>query len=108
MKSVLIRSFPGPHFPAFGMNTKRYSVPLRIQSKCEKMRTRITPNTDTFYGVSKNIMPFKNFISTPRNRLSFFLKKGLEKYPFLQYTIKSFRNIVQPQWQTQSRLIFSS
>ena len=30
-------------FPAFA-----YSLPLRIQSKYEKMRTRITLNTDTF------------------------------------------------------------
>ena len=39
------------HFPAFGLNTKRYFVSLRIQSKCGKMRTRITPNTHTFYAV---------------------------------------------------------
>ena len=30
---------------------RRYGVSLRIHSKCEKMRTRITPNTDTFYAV---------------------------------------------------------
>ena len=40
-----------PHFLAFGLNTERYSVSLRIQSECRKMRTRITPNTDTFYVV---------------------------------------------------------
>ena len=51
VKSVRIRSFSGPHFSAFGLNTKRYSESLRIQSKCGKMRTRITPNTDTFYAV---------------------------------------------------------
>ena len=28
-------------------------VCLRIQSECGKMRTRITPNTDTFYAVDK-------------------------------------------------------
>ena len=38
-------------FPAFGLNTERYSVSLRIQSECRKMRTKITPNTDTFYAV---------------------------------------------------------
>ena len=42
-----------PHFPAFGLNTKRYGVSLRIQSECGKMQkkrwTRITPNTDSFY-----------------------------------------------------------
>ena len=41
----------GPHFPAFGLNTERYGVSLRIQSECGKMRTRIIPNTDTFYAV---------------------------------------------------------
>ena len=32
--------FFGPYFPAFGLNTEVYSVNLRIQSKCEKIRTR--------------------------------------------------------------------
>ena len=51
MKSVRIRSYSGRHFPAFGLNTETYSVSLRIQSECEKMGTRITPNTDTFLAV---------------------------------------------------------
>ena len=51
VKSVHIRSYSGPYFPAFGLNTERYGVSLRIQSKCGKIRTRITPNTDTFYAV---------------------------------------------------------
>ena len=49
VKSARIRSYSGPHFPAFGLHTKRYSVSLRIQSEWGKMRTWITPNTDTFY-----------------------------------------------------------
>ena len=49
VKIVCIRSFSGPHFPAFGLNSEIYRVNLRIQSKCRKMRTRKTPNTDTFY-----------------------------------------------------------
>ena len=40
MKSVRIRSSSGPYFPAFGLNTERYSVSLHIQSECEKIRTR--------------------------------------------------------------------
>ena len=48
MKSVRIRSYSGPHFPAFELNTERYGVSLRIQSECGKIRTRISPNTDTF------------------------------------------------------------
>ena len=59
VKSVRIWSYSGPHFPAFGMNTERYEVSLGIQSECEKMRTRITPNTDTFYvmkfGINKEL-----------------------------------------------------
>ena len=51
VKGVRIRSYSGPYFPAFGLNTERYSISLRIQSECGKMRTRITPNTDTFYAV---------------------------------------------------------
>ena len=48
VKGVRIRSFSSPHFPAFGLNTERYFVSLRIQSECRKIRTRRTPNTDTF------------------------------------------------------------
>ena len=42
VKSVRIRSYSGPYFPAFGLN---------IQSECGKIRTRIIPNTDTLYAV---------------------------------------------------------
>ena len=52
VKSVRIRSYSGPYFPAFGLNTERYGVSLRIQSECGKMRTTITLNTDTFHAVS--------------------------------------------------------
>ena len=51
VKCVRIWSYSGPYFPVFELNTERYSVSLRIQSKCGKIRTRITPNTDTFYAV---------------------------------------------------------
>ena len=32
----------------YGKIHSKYGVSLRIQSECGKMRTRITPNTDTF------------------------------------------------------------
>ena len=51
VKSVRIRNFSGPYFPAFGLNTERYSVSLQIQFKCEKEKTRKTPNTDTSHAV---------------------------------------------------------
>ena len=49
VKSNRIQSYSGPYFPAFGLNTERCRVSLGILSECELMRTRITPNTDTFY-----------------------------------------------------------
>ena len=55
VKSFGIRSFYGPHFPAFGLNTERYGVYLRIQSKFGKMRIRKTPNMDTFRAVNITI-----------------------------------------------------
>ena len=52
IESAGIRSFKSSlHFPAFGLNTEKYGVSFRIQSKCGKMWTRITPNSDTFYAV---------------------------------------------------------
>ena len=51
VKSVCIRSYSGPHFPAFGLSTDRYSVSHHIQSEYGKMRTIISPNTDTFHAV---------------------------------------------------------
>ena len=51
VKSVRVRSYSCPYFPVFGVNTGRYSVFLRIQSKCGKIMGRMTPNTDTFHKV---------------------------------------------------------
>ena len=69
VKSDLIRSCSGPHFPAFGLNTERNSVSLRTQSECGKMWTRITPNTYTFYAVI-----------TIRNKKNFPFLKTMEKF----------------------------
>ena len=53
VKSARIRSFSCPYFPAFRLNMGRDTPYLFvwIQSKCGKIRTRKTPNTDTFYPV---------------------------------------------------------
>ena len=51
----VIRSYSGPYFPTFGLNTERYYiVSLRMHSECGEIRTTITPNTDTFYAVKLN------------------------------------------------------
>ena len=49
VKSVHVRSYSGPYYLAFGLNAERYSISLPNQSECGKIRTRITPNTDTFH-----------------------------------------------------------
>ena len=51
VKGDRILSYSGPYFFIFGLNPVRYSVQFRIQSKCGKIRTRITQNMDTFYAV---------------------------------------------------------
>ena len=50
-KSVLIQSFSGPYFPAFGLDTDRYSLSLRIQVEYGKIPTRKTPNTNTIHAL---------------------------------------------------------
>ena len=71
MKSVRIRSYSGPYFPAFRLTTERCFVSLHIQSECGKMRTRITPSTDTFHAVH--------------------IVEELYDYPGLLYRVKSVR-----------------
>ena len=61
VKSVHIRSFSGPFLPAFGLNTERYPASLRIQSECGKIRTRKTPNTDTFYAMLITVITLNNY-----------------------------------------------
>ena len=51
VKSVRVRIFYSPYFPTFELSMERYSVSLRIQSKCAKIRTRKVPNKDTFHAV---------------------------------------------------------
>ena len=51
VKTFLILSFSGPYFPTLGLITEIYSVNFHIQSKFGKIRTRKTPNMDTFQAV---------------------------------------------------------
>ena len=51
VKSCHIWNVSGPGFSSFGLNTEIYRVNLCSQSKYGKMRTRKTPNTDTFHAV---------------------------------------------------------
>ena len=84
MKSVSIRSYSGPHFPAFGLNTETYGVSLRIQSECGKIRIRVTPNTDTFYAVtvSKSLTHLRPIFNTATN---------MQEYGFLLTCIFTYK-----------------
>ena len=53
VQSACVQSYSGPYFTAFGPNKEIYFVFLRIQSECGKIRTKISPNTDTFYAVKR-------------------------------------------------------
>ena len=53
---VFVHSRSGPYFPAFRLNTERYSVSLGVPSECGKIRTKKTPNTNTFYAVCRNLI----------------------------------------------------
>ena len=85
VKNVCIRIYSGPHFPAFGVNTERYSVSLHIQPECGKMRTRITPNADTFYSVISLLDPI--FKSTSQRRTQNRVKQRYAKIIFVERSI---------------------
>ena len=61
VKSVRIRNYSGLYFPAFGLNTERYFVSLFNESEYGKIRTRITPNMDTFYVMCDKQKKFHEF-----------------------------------------------
>ena len=55
-KSVCISKFSGPYSPRFGLNKELFSVNIRFQSECGKIRTRKTRNSDTLqYKVQINL-----------------------------------------------------
>ena len=80
VKSVRIRSYSGPYFPTFGLNTEGYSLSLRIQSEHGKIRTRITPNTDTFYALKVLTKSLKTFFDEVHFIVSLFYQNSIRKY----------------------------
>ena len=95
VKSVRIRSYSGshfpPHFPAFGLNTGRYGVSLRIQSECGKIRARNTSAFGRFSGsiclwsILSSANPFQtnvpliNPIENIRNQEVLYYFEGVSK-----------------------------
>ena len=66
VKRVPIRSYSAPYFHAFGLNTERYGV--SFQFEIGKIRNRITPNTDTFHGVTMNYLTQNNILYRYKSR----------------------------------------
>ena len=52
VKCFCIRSYSSLYFSAFGLNTTKYEVSLRIQSECEKIWTRIIQTLFTQWSCS--------------------------------------------------------
>ena len=99
VKSVCIRSYSGTHFPAFGLTTERYSVSLRIQSERGEIRTRISPNTDIFYAVTKPLNAGESRIFHLKFVADSYIKIGKRPRQYM----KSFRknisvNILKPNF----------
>ena len=92
VKSVRIRSCYGPYFPALVLNTERYGISLRIQSGWGKMRTRITPNTVTFYAV----WIIKTYLKTIHGTVEIEFHTLSEKKPstkgFIFQIVASYQN----------------
>ena len=96
VNSVRIRSYSGPHFQAFGLNTERFSVSPRIQSKWTKMLTRTNnPEYGHFLRSVSNIyngafyeniyrffLPIINISNVPSNMLAWVV---IPLWIFLQF-----------------------
>ena len=55
VKIVLTKSFSCPCFSTLRLNTEIYGVNLHSKSECIKIRTRNTPNMDTFHALKLTI-----------------------------------------------------
>ena len=67
-------------------HSERWGETLRIQSECEKIRTRITPNTDTFYAVYVPKI-FRN------SNISYTLIRTRFIYPLKTCAFQRIRNV---------------
>ena len=55
-----------PHFPAFGVNTKRYGVSLRIQSKCRKCGKNVDQNNSEYGHFLRSVKSICNAVIAPK------------------------------------------
>ena len=86
VKSVCIWRLSSLHFPAFKLNTGRFGISLRTQSKYGKIRTRKSPDTDIFYAVKPT--PVKKISKNCKISLKTLLLLkfiGVQFLPLLNY-----------------------
>ena len=79
-----------PHFPSFGLNTERYEVSLRIQSKCGKNVDQNNSGYGHFLRSAKEMESFcinlkvsksvKNLLIIFTTTISYFLEKFWKRY----------------------------
>ena len=95
VKNVRIRSFSGPYFPAFGVNTSvsLYSFRMRENTDC----IRKTPNTDTFHAVRKSL-----------KRSEVFKKINVDYYFLISVPTKVLQSVYESILKLVMRYIFQS
>ena len=105
VKSVRVRSYSGPHFFAFGLNTERYSVSLRFQSECGKIRTRKTPSTDTFHAVKIFSNHSKSIQRKGGKAYTEIMNFDMEDRTRRKSILSEYLNFSGLQWNTMKRLL---
>ena len=81
--------FSGPYFTAFRLNTERYSVSVRIQSQCRKIRTRknsVFGHFSRSVGIKWTLVCFNLQINGTGNEL-FSIKETFEESFQLQLSV---------------------
>ena len=75
VKSVCIWSSSGPYFPAFGLNYGEMPYLSVFSPNAEKLRTRITPNTDTLHAIHRSRVSkiLRNWVPMLSNVLSYLI-----------------------------------
>ena len=94
----------GRYFPAFGLNTERYEVSLRIQSKCGKIRTR---NNYVFGHFSRSVKLLKfneslddpsQFLLTRKDTFLLLMLVDIEFEVFHKRFLKKFHSTNLMNW----------
>ena len=106
-------SSSGPYFPAFGLDTERYGVFLRIQSECEKIGTRETPNTDIFHAfyIFSIMSRFTTTCISHFKKKTYIFQADITLYfDTLEYSVafaKSIRNVFRTQSNIYNRVFLA-